>query len=176
MDSIVAQVNELGLKSCALEDFITVTYCIIDELYRPLSHLVKRSGPPPRFSDSEVICLHLVGQMMFDSQLAWHKYVDKNYRHLFPELLEASRYHRRCKAIQRLIDVIRLQLLVFMDAHLQEWHVMAAMEWTVCPYLFADTPGQVGTNGLHRNSKWNIPAYMVIALHKSRIFTDLSST
>lgn len=134
MDFIGTQVNQLALKSSNLEDFLTVTYCIVDELYQPLAHLVKRPGPSPRFSDSELICLHLVGQMMYDSQLAWYNYVAKNYLHLFPDLLEASRYHRRCKALQKLIEIIREHLLIFMQTHLQSWHVMDSMPIPVCKY------------------------------------------
>lgn len=75
-------------KDLDLENFLTLTYYLVDELYQTLKHLVDRPGPSPLFSDSEVICLNLVGQMAFDSEKAWHGYVKKNYNHLFPKLLE----------------------------------------------------------------------------------------
>lgn len=68
---------------------MTLTYCIVNELYQTLKYLVNRSGPIPLFSDSEVICLNLVGQaerrpIAFDSEKAWHGYVKKIITISFP--------------------------------------------------------------------------------------------
>ncbi|MBB6002614.1 hypothetical protein [Arcicella rosea] len=87
-----------------LGNFLTLTFYLVDELYQTLQYLVTRSGPTPFFSDSEVICLNLVGQMVFDSEKAWHGYVKKNYKHLFPRLLKRSRYHRKCKDLHRIAE------------------------------------------------------------------------
>lgn len=120
-----------------LENFLTLTFYLVDELYQTLQYLVAGSGPTPFFSDSEVICLNLVGQMAFDSEKAWHGYVKKNYKHLFPKLLERSRYHRRCKDLQQITELIRSKLLYFMDTHLQNWFVMDSMPIPVCVYARA---------------------------------------
>lgn len=96
-----------NLKDLNLPDFLTVSYFVIDELYKQIEYLASRPGPVPTFSDSEVICLNLVGQMVCDSEKAWHRMVKKNYLRLFPKLLERSRYHRRCKDLQQITEIIR---------------------------------------------------------------------
>lgn len=124
-------------KDLDLENFLTLTYCLVDELYQTLKYIVDRPGPNPLFSDSEVICLNLVGQMAFDSEKAWHGFVKKNYIHLFPKLLERSRYHRRCKDLQQITELMRVKLLYFMNTHLQDWFVMDSMPVPVCVYTRA---------------------------------------
>lgn len=125
------------LKDSDLGTFLTVSFYIIDEIYKELSHFVNRSGPPPTFSDSEVICLNLVGQMVNDSENGWYKMVKKNYIKLFPKLLERSRYHRRCKDLQQLTELIRCKFLYFMDNYLQKWFIMDSLPVPVCVYVRA---------------------------------------
>jgi hypothetical protein len=126
-----------NLKNLNLGDFLTVSFFIIDEIYQSVKHLVSRPGPEPRFSDSEVICLNLVGQMVCDSENGWYKLVKKNHLPLFPKLLERSRYHRRCKDLQQLTEVIRCKFLFFMDNHLQKWFIMDSLPVPVCVYVRA---------------------------------------
>lgn len=125
------------LKDLDLGDFLTVSFFIIDEIYQSIKHLAARSGPTPYFSDSEVICLNLVGQMVTDSENSWFKMVKKNYLKLFPKLLERSRYHRRCKDLQQITEVIRCKFLYFMDNHLQKWFIMDSLPVPVCVYVRA---------------------------------------
>lgn len=125
------------LKDLDLGDFLTVSFFIVDEIYQNIKHLVSRSGPMPYFSDSEVICLNLVGQMVTDSENSWFKMVKKNYLKLFPKLLERSRYHRRCKDLQQITEVIRCKFLYFMDNHLQKWFIMDSLPVPVCVYVRA---------------------------------------
>lgn len=116
-----------NLKDLNLPDFLTVSYFVIDELYKQIEYLASRPGPVPTFSDSEVICLNLVGQMVCDSEKAWHRMVKKNYLRLFPKLLERSRYHRRCKDLQQITEIIRQLFLALMDSHMQQWFIMDSM-------------------------------------------------
>lgn len=126
-----------NLKELDLSDFLTVSFFVIDEIYNQVKYLVRRSGPNATFSDSEVICLNLVGHMVCDSEKAWYKMVKKNYLPLFPKLLERSRYHRRCKDLQQLTEVIRIKFLHFMDNHLQKRFIMDSMPVPVCVYARA---------------------------------------
>jgi hypothetical protein len=120
------------LKDLNLSDFLTVSFFVVDEVYRQIKHLASRPGPVPVFADSEVICLNLVGQMVCDSEKAWHKMVKKNYLSLFPKLLERSRYHRRCKDLQQMTESVRQMFLFLMDSHLQKWFIMDSMPIPVC--------------------------------------------
>jgi hypothetical protein len=125
------------LKELNLEDFLKLCYYVVDEVHKQVKESLPRSGPSPSFSDSEVICLNLVGQMLCDSEKAWHKLVKKNYLSLFPKLLERSRYHRRCKDLQQITELIRVHFLYFMENHLQEWFIMDSMPIPVCIYVRA---------------------------------------
>lgn len=126
-----------NLKNLNQGDFLTVSFFIIDEIYQSIKHLVNRPGPEPVFSDSEIICLNLVGQMVSDSENGWYKLVKKNHLSLFPKLLERSRYHRRCKDLQQLTEVIRCKFLFFMDNYLQKWFIMDSLPVPVCVYVRA---------------------------------------
>jgi hypothetical protein len=57
---------KLTLEEGNLDDVLTVIFFHVDELYNQISHLVARSGSKPIFSDSEVITLTLVNQMVID--------------------------------------------------------------------------------------------------------------
>jgi len=52
------------------------------------------------FSHSEVITLSAIQQVHSnDSELSFYRIVIKDHGHLFPKLLECSRYHQRRKAL-----------------------------------------------------------------------------
>ena len=56
----------------------------------------QRNGCPPTLSDSEVITIALLGELLgMDSEKAWYGFVRKNCRALFPQFLERSRFNRR---------------------------------------------------------------------------------
>lgn len=125
------------LKDVNLSDFLTYSYCIIDDIFQEVKHYAIRKGPTYNFSDSEIICLNLVGQMVCDSELSWHSFVAKNHIDLFPKLLERSRYHRRCKDLQAITELIHYKFVILMDYHLQNWHIMDSMPIPVCVYVRA---------------------------------------
>ncbi len=49
---------------------LTIVYYYVDEFYQKVGFLVDRPGPPASFSDSEVITLALVNQMVTNSETA----------------------------------------------------------------------------------------------------------
>jgi hypothetical protein len=128
-----------------LETIMTFIYYLVDETYKKYETLVKRCGPKPEFSDSEVITLSLIGQMMNDSENAWHGYVRKNYKHLFPKLVSKSRFHRRAKDLQHLINILRLHWLERLGVLLEIDFIMDSMPVPVCKYARAG-----------RNDRWSM--------------------
>ena len=120
-----------------MSDFLTYSYCIIDDIFQEVKQYAIRKSPSCSFSDSEIICLNLVGQMVCDSELSWHSFVAKNHIDLFPKLIERSRYHRRCKDLQAITELIRYKFVTLMDYHLQKWHIMDSMPIPVCVYVRA---------------------------------------
>src|ERR671926_1451287 len=91
------------------EDLCTYAYVTVDELFHaavlPQDH---RPGPRATFSDSEVITLTLVAEIVgLDDETVFLDYVARNHRPLFPLLPDRSRYNRRRRALGDAINTIR---------------------------------------------------------------------
>jgi Transposase DDE domain len=100
------------------EDLCTYAYVTVDELFQasvlPHDH---RAGPRSTFSDSEVITLTLVAEIVgLDAETVFLDYVARNHRALFPLLPDRSRYNRRRRALGEATNTIRRQLLSFLLA------------------------------------------------------------
>jgi hypothetical protein len=90
-------------------DLCTDVYVIVDERYQlvvaPHDH---RPGYRSEFSDSEVITLTLVAELIgMDEEQAFLAYVRRNHHALFPRLPERSRYNRRRRALAEATNRIR---------------------------------------------------------------------
>lgn len=137
--------NSIVQQAANLETIFTFIYYLVDETYKIHENLVSRRGPKPEFSDSEVITMSLVGHMMNDSENAWYGYVKKNYKHLFPKLISESRFHRRSKDLQHLINILRLHWLERLGVMSEIDFVMDSMPVPVCKYARAG-----------RNDRWSM--------------------
>src|SRR5439155_15454457 len=85
----------------------------VDELYQvvaaPHDH---RPGPRGECSDSEVIALTLVAELVeMDDEAAFLAYVRRNHLALFPRLPERSRYNRRRRQLTEVTNRIRGALM-----------------------------------------------------------------
>ena len=95
-----------------IADFValcTATYVVIDDLYQAyLAPLDRRPGPRGRCSDSEIIALTLVAELVgLDEEVAFLAYLRRNHPTLFPHLPERSRYNRRRRALQEATGGLR---------------------------------------------------------------------
>lgn len=85
------------------DEMFLIVFSLIDDLYHdcvPDSVRYRAGQNRIAFSDSEVITLSLMQEALSnDSELSFHRLVAKDYGHLFPHLVERSRYHRRRKAL-----------------------------------------------------------------------------
>lgn len=122
------------LETGTLEDMLTIVFYYVDEFYQKVHSFVDRPGPKPTFSDSEVITLTLVNQMVTNSETAWYNFVSRNYKPLFPKLIERSRFHRRSKSLFKLTNLIRQMLLCELGITRQIWYLMDSMPLPVCGY------------------------------------------
>lgn len=91
-------------------DFCLHVYVLVDDLLAELS-LPARPGPPPRCSDSELITMVLVGECR-----GWDQETDlvaafREYRELFPQIPERSRFNRRRRNLMGTINALRRQVL-----------------------------------------------------------------
>lgn len=92
--------NEATLS---LDDMFLLLFCTLDDLYQEVvPEAIQRRSQYQRiaFSDAEVLTLSLMQEALsMDSERSFHRFVQKNYRHLFPQLVSRDRYHRRRKAL-----------------------------------------------------------------------------
>lgn len=96
-------------------DIFTIWYVLIDDAYQQLirarGRRLRRRGPEPSFSDSEVITLALVIEAFFHGHEALGvAFVDQYHRDLFPHLLHKSQFNRRRRALAGVTELIRRQL------------------------------------------------------------------
>ena len=94
-------------------DLCTYVYVIVDALYQvvaaPHDH---RPGERSDFSDSEVIALTLVAELVeLDKESRFLAYVRRNHLALLPRLPERSRFNRRRRALTEVTNRIRGALM-----------------------------------------------------------------
>ncbi|MPQ43621.1 IS982 family transposase, partial [Clostridium tarantellae] len=94
-----------------LKDFFTITYVIIDDIYNKLiPNKVKhrRNVSDSKLSDTEIITISLVGEAMtIDSEKAWFNFVKKNFKELFPNIGDRSRFNRTKRNLYTVIYEIQ---------------------------------------------------------------------
>jgi hypothetical protein len=94
-------------------DLCTAVYVVVDERYQVVvAPYDRRPGPCSDFSDSEVIALALVAELVaLDEEQKSLCYVRRNHLALFPRLPERSRYNRRRRALTEATNRIRGALM-----------------------------------------------------------------
>ena len=94
-------------------DLCTYVYVLVDELYQvAVAPHDRRPGERSEFTDSEVITLTLVAELVgLDEEQGFLAYVARNHRALFPKLPERSRYNRRRRALTEATNRIRGALM-----------------------------------------------------------------
>lgn len=96
-------------------DFCLYVYVIIDEMCDQLSPFLKRPGPKPLCTDSELIAIILISECKrwdVETELLsnW-----QSHRDLFPTIPTQSRFNRRRRNLMFVINWIRRLLLSWLD-------------------------------------------------------------
>lgn len=101
-------------------DLCTTVYVLVDDFYqRYLAPYDQRPGPRSRCSESEIMTLTLIAELVqMDEEDAFLDDVRRNYPMLFPSLPERSRYNRRRRALTYATNALRAQLQQRIWAHL----------------------------------------------------------
>jgi len=94
---------------------ITHWYVLIDDTYARLlarrGRPLRPSGPPPTFTDSEVITVSLIIERFFQGhEEVGYAFVRQYLRPLFPRLLDLDRFNARRRDLLGLIEAIRCEL------------------------------------------------------------------
>lgn len=96
------------------EDFILLIFTIIDDLYQqsvPASVSHRQNVNTAKMSDSEIITLSICGKLLgINSENAWHSFVKRNFRHLFPEIFCRTQSNRTRSSLLHVTKLIRQKL------------------------------------------------------------------
>lgn len=97
------------------EDTITAWYVLVDDAYQRIlarrGRPLRCSGPPPTFSDSEVITVALILETFFQGhEEVGYAFVRQYLRPMFPQLLDLDRFNARRRDLIGLIEAIRCDL------------------------------------------------------------------
>ena len=94
-----------------IKDFFIVLYTIIDDLYTNIvpKHIQnRRNKAKATMSDSEIITITVLGELhSIDSENAWYSYCKRNYRDLFPNFCDRTRFNRTRRGLHSTINEIR---------------------------------------------------------------------
>ena len=94
----------------ALEEAITVLFCLIDDAYRDLNPRGGRYGSLKKLSDPEVLTLALFQQLRgMESQRSFLRDASRFFCDLFPGVvgLAPSSLHRRVRDLRRFLEPLR---------------------------------------------------------------------
>lgn len=99
----------------SFDDFCLYVYVIVDDVMQQIAPLLKRRGPAPTCSDSELITLALVGEcrgwdLETDLLSSWGEHT-----HLFPTIPTQSRFNRRRRNLVWVINLIRQTVVQWLD-------------------------------------------------------------
>ena len=105
----ISQENKPMIKE--FDDFCLYVYVIVDEIYQKIEPIMKRRGPKPLCSDSELIAMTLIGECKgwdIETELLCNW---QSHRNLFPIIPTQSRFNRRRRNLMFAFNLIRRILL-----------------------------------------------------------------
>lgn len=121
-----------------LKDFITVIFVIVDDTYQEVTPAYiknRRNSNRSKMSDSEIIAVSLVGELMsIDSENAWVGYCKKNLKDLFPTFCSRTRFNRTRRALYRTIELIRHKLIKIVGYDNDLFRVADSMPVYACKF------------------------------------------
>jgi hypothetical protein len=130
------------------EDFCTWMYAIIDDIWRQITPLIKRPGPEPECSDSELITMAIVGECRgWDVETEMLSYWQE-HRNLFPNIPSQSRFNRRRRNLMLAFNLIRRSVLQMLDLAQETQAVIDSLPIPVVQfYLVPGSTGDWKANG-----------------------------
>jgi hypothetical protein len=139
------------------DDFCLWVFVIVDDVMREIAPMMKRPGPPPACSDSELVTMELVGECLgwdVETELLSHW---KAHRDLIPHIPSQSRFNRRRRQLAGAVNVLRQIVLQTIDVRqdpqcaidslpipVVQFHLVpgAASEWATHAAAFGKVPSK----------------------------------
>jgi len=90
-----------------LDALLIAVYVLLDEMLPPRE---RRSGPPPKVTDPELICMAMAQVLLgYSGERHWLRNARRHVGHLFPRILDQSGYTRRLRALgPKILEAILL--------------------------------------------------------------------
>jgi hypothetical protein len=121
-----------------LKEFMTIIFVVVDDLYEevtPTSIKGRRNKGRAKMSDSEIITIAITGETIgIDSETAWYNFVRKNYRELFPNMCDRTRYNRTRRELAGLTELLRQRLNDFMEDYFRSDRLIDSFPLEVCEF------------------------------------------
>lgn len=144
------------------DDFCTWAYAIVDDIWKPIAPIFKRTGPQPQCSDSELLTMALVGECRgwdVETEMLSHW---KEHRDLFPHIPSQSRFNRRRRNLMMAFNLIRKAVLRMLDLALDQQCIIDSLPVPVVQFYLA--PGSSGDWKAHGST------YGKVSSRKETIF------
>ena len=95
------------------EEYIIEVYCLVDEMLKKvIKNKLRKRGPQPKLSDSEVITMEIVGESKgFDKDKNIHSYFRDHWLHLFPMLGNRTTFLRQAANLWSVKQEIRKNIV-----------------------------------------------------------------
>jgi hypothetical protein len=124
------------------EDFCTWMYVIVVDIFEQIKPLMKRPGPKPECSDSELITMAIVGECRgwdVETEMLsyWHE-----HRDMFPHIPSQSRFNRRRRNLMLAFNLIRRSVLQILDLAQETQGVIDSLPIPVVQFYLV--PGSTG--------------------------------
>jgi hypothetical protein len=164
------------------DDFCTWVFVIVDDIWKTIAPFIKRPGPKPECSDSELIAMTLIGECR-----GWHMETEllsywQEYTYLFPHIPTQSRYNRRRRNLMKATNMIRQVILHSLDlSHDQQCIIdslpIPVVQFHLVPSSSGDWKAYGATYGKAITKKQTIFGYRLhILISMSGLITDFELT
>jgi hypothetical protein len=156
-----------------LEELIITTFCWVETAFEDVTSGIKlrTRGFTPRLSDSEVITMEIVGEVLgHDGDKAIWAYFRRHWAAWFPGLGDRTTFVRQAANLWRIKQILHERLVVDMGARTADGHIIDGFPIAVCKLARA-VRGQVlkaeadyGYCAAKREYYYGLNGHLLIAL------------
>ncbi len=144
-----------------LDDFCLWVYVLVDDMSQALERHLRRPGPKPACSDSELIAICLIGECLgwdVETELLNHM---QAHRDKFPILPKQSRFNRRRRNLMAIMNEMRRMMLAQIDLFRDQHCVLDSLpipvvQFHLAPQSRGDWPAHGANYGKVTSKKMTI--------------------
>jgi hypothetical protein len=120
--------------------FLIAVYCLVDDLLKAMlgDTRLRSRGFEPKLSDSEVITMEIVGELMgLDTDVAIFGFFRQHYASWFPMLQDRTTFARQAANLWRVKQQIQAAIADQIGAPLDDLYIVDGLPIPVCAYTRA---------------------------------------